>query len=100
MHAVELQAETLRRIFYVLGAVAMNVAVSGLTWRIVGAKGRGARLVGRISGAVFCIANLGLVMVCFLYLLRNGWDWFYVVLFVIAVVFAIRVGGATVGRYP
>jgi hypothetical protein len=95
-----MSADTLRHAAYVAGAVIGNVIVSSLAWRILGGKSRNLRRLGRVLGAAFCIANLGLAVVCFLYLLRNGGDWFYIALLLIAVVFAFRIGGATAGRYP
>jgi len=95
-----MSADTLRQGATVVGAFVANVILSGLAWRILGAKSRNLRRVGRVLGAAFCVANLGLAVVCFLYLLQKGGDWFYVALLLIALVFAFRIGGATAGRYP
>ena len=94
-----MSADTLRHGAYVVGAVVANVIVSSIAWRVLGAKSRHLRRVGRAIGAMFCIANLGLAVVCILYLLQHGGDWFYVALLLIALVFAFRIGGATVGQY-
>lgn len=95
-----MSADTLRHGAYVVGVIGANVILSGIAWRILGAKSRNLRRLGRVLGATFCFANLGLAVVCLLYLLQKGGDWFYVALLLVAFVFAFRIGGATVGRYP
>jgi len=95
-----MSADTLRHGATVVGVVVANVILSGVAWRILGAKSKNLRRVGRVLGATFCVANLGLAVVCVLYLLQNGGDWFHVALLLIALVFAFRIGGATAGRYP
>lgn len=95
-----MSADTLRQGAYVVGVVAVNVILSGAAWRILGLKSRHLRRLGRVLGATFCIANLGLAVVCLLNLLQKGGDWFYAALLLVALVFAFRIGGATVGRYP
>jgi hypothetical protein len=39
-------------------------------------------------------------MICFLPLIQRGWDWFYVGLVVLALIFAFRISGATFSKYP
>ena len=95
-----MSADTLRYGAYVVGVVVTNVILSGVAWRILGSKSRNLRRLGRVLGATFCIVNLGLAVVCLLHLLQKGGDWFYVALLLVALVFAFRIGGATVGRYP
>lgn len=85
---------------YVLGMVVLNVLLSNAVWWTIGSKSRGVRAVGRVSGAFFCLANLALALICFLRLIQKGMDWFYIALFVLALVFAFRIGGATSGHYP
>jgi hypothetical protein len=84
----------------VVGAVVANVIVSGVTWRILGAKSRNLRRLGRALGATFFLANVALGLLCLFYLLQHGGHWFYAALLLVAAVFAFRTGGATVGRYP
>jgi Ca2+/Na+ antiporter len=95
-----MSADTLRHGAYVAGVVVGNVLVAGVTWRILGAKSRNLRRLGRALGATFFLANLALGLVCLLYLLQHGGDWFYAALLLIAGVFAFRIGGTTAGRYP
>jgi hypothetical protein len=57
-------------------------------------------MLGRGFGGFFALANLGLAVVAFIPLVQRGWDWFYGVLLVLALIFAFRFGGATSGRYP
>lgn len=94
-----MSADTLRQGAIVVGTVVANVFLSGVAWRILGTKSKTLRRLGRVLGATFCVANLGLAVVCVLYLLQKGGDWFYVALLLVALVFAFRIGGATVGRY-
>ena len=95
-----MSADTLRQGAYVVGLVVANVILSSVAWRILGAKSKNLRRLGRVLGATFCVANLGLAVICLLYLLQMGGDWFYVALLLVALVFAFRIGGATAGRYP
>jgi phosphoglycerol transferase MdoB-like AlkP superfamily enzyme len=95
-----MDSEVGRHALYVGGALAANILASGISWRLAGAKRRGIRLVGRISAAFFALANAGLVLACLFHMLRGGMDWFYFALLIVGFVFAYRIGGATVGRYP
>jgi phosphoglycerol transferase MdoB-like AlkP superfamily enzyme len=92
--------ETVRHALYVFAFLAGNIAVSGISWRLAGAKRRGIRLVGRITAAFFALANVGVVFGCLFHLLRGRADWFYVGFLIVGFVFAYRIGGATIGRYP
>jgi len=96
----DIHSETGRHALYVVGFLVANIVASGISWRLAGAKRRGIRLVGRISAAFFALANAGLVLGCLFHLLRGGMDWFYSALLIVGFVFAYRIGGATVGRYP
>jgi hypothetical protein len=95
-----IHSEVGRHALYVAGVLVANILVSGISWRLAGAKRRGIRLVGRFSAAFFALANAGLVLGCVFHLLRGGMDWFYFALLIVGFVFAYRIGGATVGRYP
>ncbi|MFB3924306.1 MAG: hypothetical protein ACE145_21505 [Terriglobia bacterium] len=95
-----MNADTLRYGAYVIGVVVANVIASSVSWRILGTKSQNLRRVGRVLGAAFCVANLGLVAVSVLHILWHGGDWFYVALLLVGLVFAFRIGGAAVGRYP
>jgi hypothetical protein len=92
--------ETVRHALYLGGFLAANIAVSGISWRLVGIKRRGIRLFGRITAAFFALANVGIVLGCLFYLLRGRTDWLYVGFLIVGFVFAYRIGGATIGRYP
>lgn len=96
----DIHNEMVRRGLYVLGAVVANVVIAGISWRLAGVKRRGVRIVGRVLAAFFSLANMGLVLGCFFYLLRGGMDWFHSALLIVGFVFAYRIGGATAGRYP
>jgi hypothetical protein len=87
-------------VLIILGVIGVNVLLANLVWWIVGSKQRLLRLMGRAFGGFFALANVGLAIVAFLPLLQHGWDWFYVILFLVALIFAFRFGGATAGRYP
>lgn len=94
------RAEALRPVLIILGVAVLNALLANLVWRIVGSHERSLRVLGRAFGGFFALANLALAIVGFLPLLQRGWDWFYVVLVVLALTFAFRFGGATAGRYP
>jgi hypothetical protein len=96
----DIHSEVVRRALYVLGALVANVVASGISWRLAGVKRRGIRLVGRAFAAFFGLANLGLIVGCLVHMLRGGADWFYSALLIVGFVFAYRIGGATIGRYP
>ena len=95
----KLQPETVRQIIIVAAAFAANAIISNFIWRMLGTKRSKIRTAARVAAAFLAILNLGLGMVCLLTMLRHGPDWFYVLLLLIAVVFAFRVGGATRGQY-
>ncbi|MBZ5514011.1 MAG: hypothetical protein LAN62_04040 [Acidobacteriia bacterium] len=92
--------EVVRHALYVAGLLVADIVVSAISWRLAGVKRRGTRLVGRVVAAFFSLANAGLALGCLFHLLRGGADWFYVALLVLGFVFAYRIGGATIGRYP
>jgi phosphoglycerol transferase MdoB-like AlkP superfamily enzyme len=97
---LDVHNETVRHVLYLFAFLAGNIAVSGISWRLAGANRRGIRLVGRIGAAFFALANVGVVFGCLFHLLRGGADWLYVGFLVVGFVFAYRIGGATIGRYP
>jgi hypothetical protein len=94
------RAEALRPLLIVLGVLMLNALLASLVWWVVGAKQRTLRMLGRGFGGFFCLANLSLAIICFLRMLQRGGNWFYGALFVLALIFAFRFGGATAGRYP
>ena len=96
----DIHSEAGRHALYLAGFLVANILVSGTSWRLAGRERRGIRLVGRVCAAFFALTNVGLVLGCLFHLLRGGVDWFYSALLIIAFVFAYRIGGATVGRYP
>lgn len=96
----DIHSEAGRHALYLVGFLVANIVVSGISWRLAGGKRRGIRVVGRVCAAFFALANVGLVLGCLFHMLRGGADWFYSALLIIAFVFAYRIGGATVGRYP
>jgi steroid 5-alpha reductase family enzyme len=94
------QPNTIRWVLIILGVVAVNLLLANLVWWIVGSQQRVLRMLGRAFGGFFALANVALALVSFLPLVQRGWNWFYIVLIVLALVFAFRFGGATSGRYP
>jgi phosphoglycerol transferase MdoB-like AlkP superfamily enzyme len=96
----DIHNEVVRRVLYLVAVLVANVVASGISWRLAGVKRRGIRLMGRVFAAFFGLANLGLVVGCLLHLLRGRVDWFYAALLVTGFIFAYRIGGATIGRYP
>ena len=94
------QPNTIRSVLIILGVVAVNLLLANLVWWIVGSQQRVLRMLGRAFGGFFALANVALALVSFLPLVQRGWNWFYIVLIVLALIFAFRFGGATSGRYP
>jgi steroid 5-alpha reductase family enzyme len=94
------QPNPIRSVLIILGVVAVNLLLANLVWWIVGSQQRVLRMLGRAFGGFFALANVALALVSFLPLVQRGWNWFYIVLIVLALVFAFRFGGATSGRYP
>jgi len=94
-----IQSVTREEILIVVGVVLVNVLLSNVIWRWVGAKRREVRGMGRGAAAALAIANLGLGGMCIVHLLRFDPDWIYIALMVVAFIFAYRVGGATTGQY-
>ena len=95
----KLQPETMRQIVVVVALVVANTIVSNFIWWLLGSLRSRVRTLARVAAAFLAILNLGLGMVCLLRMLRFGPDWFYILLLVLALVFAYRVGGATRGQY-
>ncbi len=95
-----IHSEAFRQALYIAGILVANVLISGISWRLVGTKRRGTRLIGRLLAAFFALTNGGVVLGGVFFLLRGGVDWFYAALVVVGFVFAYRIGGATIGRYP
>ena len=96
----KISGETLRQILIVVGVVIANGVLANLVWRMVGSPRRWVRGAGRGGAAFLGILNLGLAAFCLLRMLRTGPEWMFVLLLVVATIFAYRVGGATRGRYP
>lgn len=94
-----LSPETIRQIVIVVATVAANAIVANFIWWMLGSLRSRVRTAARVGAAFLAILNLGLGMVCLFQMLRQGPSWFYIVLMLIAVVFAFRVGGATRGQY-
>ena len=95
----KLQPETMRQIVIVVALVAANTIVSNFIWWLLGSLRSRVRTLARVAAAFLAILNLGLAMVCLFRMLRLGPDWFYILMLVIALIFAYRVGGATRGQY-
>ncbi len=95
----KLQPETIRQIVIVVALVAADSIVSNFIWWLLGSLRARVRTMARVAGAFLAILNLGLAVICLFRMLRLGPDWFYIVLLLIALVFAYRVGGATRGQY-
>src|SRR3972149_2326766 len=95
----KLQGETIRQIIIVVALVAANSMVSNFIWWMLGSLRSRTRTQARVAAAFVGILNLGLAMVCLFRMLRLGPDWFYIMMLVIATIFAYRVGGATRGQY-
>ena len=91
--------ETVREIIIVVATFAVNAILSNFIWWLLGSLRSRVRTLARVGAAFVAILNLGLGMVCLLTMLREGPTWFYIVMMLIAVVFAFRVGGATRGKY-
>lgn len=90
----------MRWVFLILIMVVANSIIANLAWRIVGAKRLPFRLIGRIMGLVFGVANFVVAFLAFVQLWRRGWEWFYIVALLLGLVFAFRFGGAVTGKYP
>ena len=95
----KLQPETMRQIVIVVALVVANSIVSNFIWWLLGSLRSRVRTLARVAAAFLAILNLGLGLVCLLRMLRFGPDWFYLLMLVLALVFAYRVGGATRGQY-
>jgi hypothetical protein len=95
----KLQPETIRQIVVVVGLVVANTIVSNFIWWLLGSLRSRVRTLARVGAAFLAFLNLGLAIVCLLRMLRSGPDWFYILMLVLALVFAYRVGGATRGQY-
>lgn len=95
----KIQGETIRQIIIVVALVAANSIASNFVWWLLSSARNRIRVMARVAAAFLAILNLGLAVVCLFRMLRLGWDWFYLVMLLIATVFAYRVGGATRGQY-
>ena len=95
----KIQSETIRQIIIVVALVAANSIASNFVWWLLSSQRNRIRVMARVAAAFLAILNLGLGVVCLFRMLRLGWDWFYLVMLLIATVFAYRVGGATRGQY-
>ena len=93
------QPETMRQIVIVVALVVTNTIVSNFIWWLLSSLRARVRTLARVAAAFLAILNLGLAMVCLFRMLRLGPDWFYIMMLVMALIFAYRVGGATRGQY-
>lgn len=83
----------------VAGLVVANSLLADGVWRVVRAKRRNVRSLGRFLAGLFSLSNLAIAVISFQYLWKSGWDWFYFALLLTGLIFAFRFGGATSGQY-
>ena len=95
----KLSAENMRQIVMVVALVVADTILSNFIWWLLASLRSRVRTLARTAAAFAAILNLGLAVICLLRMLRSGPDWFYIVVLLIALVFAYRVGGATRGQY-
>ncbi|MBI4166912.1 MAG: hypothetical protein HY508_14385 [Acidobacteria bacterium] len=95
----KLQPDTIRNIVILVATIVANSIASNFIWWLLGSVRSRVRTIARVAAAFLAILNLGLAMVCLFRMLRLGPDWFYILMLLVALIFAYRIGGATRGQY-
>ena len=95
----KLPPETIRHIVILVAVIVTNSIASNFVWWLLGSIRARVRTMARVAAAFLAILNLGLAMVCLFRMLRLGPDWFYIMMLLVALIFAYRIGGATRGQY-
>lgn len=80
-------------IILLLGVLFLNALLSTLVWKLIRARLKILRAIGRVFATVFCLANLLMAGISIRELWLKGGDWFYITLLVLGLIFGFRFGG-------
>ncbi len=80
-------------VIILLGVLFLNSLLATLVWKLIRARLKIARGLGRVLAAIFCFVNLLMAGISIRELWLKGGDWHYIVLLLLGLIFGFRFGG-------